>query len=204
MLGTTILYVLSLLPYSASYDLVREYSGLTFFDRWDFYGSWDNLTHGAVIRTSVLLSSLSPLTVIGDVVWVDRDTAFQQNLAYVDEQDRVIIKVDNTNNVPWNEKRNSVFCHCRCFGPEQTPKLKNTMADSNHFARLLQCWKPLDYRLDAYTLRVFGTCLLLASRCQRKVNHRIVTRRFGRPFGVKGHIGRIMVKLTSSKVSTSW
>jgi hypothetical protein len=30
----------------ASYDLVREYSGSTFFDGWDFFGSWDNLTLG--------------------------------------------------------------------------------------------------------------------------------------------------------------
>lgn len=29
-----------------AYDLVREYSGIPFFDRWDFYGSWDNLTSG--------------------------------------------------------------------------------------------------------------------------------------------------------------
>ena len=124
MLGATILYVLSLLPYSTSYDLVREYSGLSFFDRWDFYGSWDNLTHGAIIQISALLWSFSPLSVIGDVVWVDRVTAFEQNLAYIDEQNRVIIKVDNANYVPWNEKRNSVFCHCRCFGPEQISNSK--------------------------------------------------------------------------------
>jgi hypothetical protein len=29
-----------------AYDLVREYSGLSFFDRWDFFGNWDNLTLG--------------------------------------------------------------------------------------------------------------------------------------------------------------
>jgi hypothetical protein len=28
------------------YSLVREYSGQTFFDRWDFYGGYDNLTQG--------------------------------------------------------------------------------------------------------------------------------------------------------------
>jgi hypothetical protein len=128
MLGTTLLYLLpytlSLLPYSTSYDLVREYSGLTFFDRWEFYGSWDNLTHGAIIRASVLLSSLrlSPLFLIGDVVWVDRVTAFEQNLAYVDEQNRVIMKVDNVNYVPFNEKRNSVFVSVAALGPDQTLK----------------------------------------------------------------------------------
>ena len=39
--------VLPLLPTAACYDMVREYSGQSFFDRWDFYGSWDNLTLGA-------------------------------------------------------------------------------------------------------------------------------------------------------------
>ena len=26
------------------YNLARDYSGSNFFDGWDFYGSWDNLT----------------------------------------------------------------------------------------------------------------------------------------------------------------
>lgn len=33
-----------------SYDLVRDYSGSNFFDGWDFYGSWDNLTLGTSRR----------------------------------------------------------------------------------------------------------------------------------------------------------
>ena len=31
---------------AVAFDIVREYSGSTFFDRWDFYGYWDNLTLG--------------------------------------------------------------------------------------------------------------------------------------------------------------
>ncbi|KAF8480112.1 concanavalin A-like lectin/glucanase domain-containing protein [Russula ochroleuca] len=91
MLTTTLLSLsfLSLLPSSSSYDLVREYSGPTFFDRWDFYGSWDNLT-------------------LGDVWWLDRSSAFRENLAYVDQNNRVIMKVDNVTDIPFNEKRNSV------------------------------------------------------------------------------------------------
>jgi len=93
MLGTTLfhlfIYVLSLFPCLVSYDLVRDYSGSTFFDRWDFYGSWDNLT-------------------LGDVVWVDRVSAFQQNLVYINQQNRAIIKVDNVADIPFNEKRNSI------------------------------------------------------------------------------------------------
>jgi hypothetical protein len=103
----------------------------------------------------------SPL--IGDVVWVDRDTAFQQNLAYIDEQNRAIIKVDNANDVPFNEKRNSVFVTAV---PIQRQIQEYMISDSNHFARLLQRWKPLDYRLDAYTLRMFGSQLFHVASCR--------------------------------------
>lgn len=40
-------FVLS--PHFASvfaFDIVKDYSGVTFFDEWDFYGHWDNLTLG--------------------------------------------------------------------------------------------------------------------------------------------------------------
>jgi hypothetical protein len=64
MLTTTLLslslYFLSLFKPSGSYDLVRDYSGTTFFDRWDFYGSWDNLTLGMLARISIALSAPSP------------------------------------------------------------------------------------------------------------------------------------------------
>jgi hypothetical protein len=35
-----------LLQTGNGYDVVRDYSGSTFFDGWDFYGSYDNLTLG--------------------------------------------------------------------------------------------------------------------------------------------------------------
>lgn len=35
---------------AASYDMVRDYSGLDFFSRWDFYGSYDNLTLGESVQ----------------------------------------------------------------------------------------------------------------------------------------------------------
>ena len=37
---------LAALQTACAYDLVREYAGSSFFDNWDFYGSWDNLTLG--------------------------------------------------------------------------------------------------------------------------------------------------------------
>ena len=51
---------------------------------------------------------LTPL-LIGDVWWLDRASAFRENLAFVNEHNRVIIKVDNVTSVPFNEKRNSVI-----------------------------------------------------------------------------------------------
>jgi hypothetical protein len=30
----------------AAYDFLRDYSGISFFDSWDFYNGWDNLTGG--------------------------------------------------------------------------------------------------------------------------------------------------------------
>ncbi|KAI0032609.1 glycoside hydrolase family 16 protein [Vararia minispora EC-137] len=83
------LCVLAIALQVAAYDVVREYSGNTFFDRWDFYGSWDNLT-------------------LGDVWWQDRATAMSTGLAYVNEAGSAIMKVDNTTNVPFNDKRNSI------------------------------------------------------------------------------------------------
>ncbi|KAL0059167.1 hypothetical protein AAF712_014139 [Marasmius tenuissimus] len=84
-----LLLVLSSLPLVTSYDLVRSYEGQTFFDDWDFYGSWDNLT-------------------LGDVWWLGREDSFSQNLAYINQAGNAILRVDNTSNVPLNEKRNTV------------------------------------------------------------------------------------------------
>ncbi|RDB16079.1 putative glycosidase C21B10.07 [Hypsizygus marmoreus] len=83
------LLLFSLLPVVWGYDLVRDYSGTSFFNGWDFYGSYDNLT-------------------LGDVVWLGKEDAFAQGLAYVNSARNVILKVDNGHNVQWNQKRNSV------------------------------------------------------------------------------------------------
>ncbi|KAJ3874433.1 glycoside hydrolase family 16 protein [Lentinula edodes] len=77
------------LSLSRAYDLVREYSGITFFDDWDFFGSWDNLT-------------------LGDVYWLDESDAFSQGLAYVNSVGNAVIKVDNIHSVQSPQKRNSV------------------------------------------------------------------------------------------------
>lgn len=81
---------LALLPqFGYGYDVLKDYSGIAFFDEWDFYGFWDNLT-------------------LGDVWWLDQQDATSQSLAYVNTAGNAIMRVDNSTNVANNEKRNSV------------------------------------------------------------------------------------------------
>ncbi|PPR05391.1 hypothetical protein CVT24_008005 [Panaeolus cyanescens] len=75
---------------AATYDLMKEYSGGTFFDDWTFYNNFDNLTNG-------------------DAIFVSASEAASSQLAFVDPNtNHAIIKVDNTTNVPFNIKRNTV------------------------------------------------------------------------------------------------
>ncbi|KAF9652912.1 glycoside hydrolase family 16 protein [Thelephora ganbajun] len=73
----------------AVYSLVRTWEGQTFFDGWDFYGSYDNLTNG-------------------DAIWVNKSVATTGHLAYIDNNGKAILRVDNFTNVPYNEKRDTV------------------------------------------------------------------------------------------------
>ncbi|KIY48399.1 hypothetical protein FISHEDRAFT_58908 [Fistulina hepatica ATCC 64428] len=69
-----------------AYDLVRDYSGVSFFDRWDFYENYDNLTSG-------------------DVWYLDRDDAYSQGLAYVNSAGNVIMKVDDMDSIAFDQVR---------------------------------------------------------------------------------------------------
>ncbi|KAF8647983.1 hypothetical protein AX16_006413 [Volvariella volvacea WC 439] len=90
---SALLLYLSLLgsqsPPVHSYVLVRDYSGSTFFDGWDFFGSQDDLIHG-------------------DVVWLNREDAFADGLASINNVGHAVMRVDHTTNVPLNGRRNSV------------------------------------------------------------------------------------------------
>ncbi|KAI0673184.1 concanavalin A-like lectin/glucanase domain-containing protein [Trametes maxima] len=88
-------------PTLAAYNLVKEYSGSSFFSGWDFYGNYDNLTNG-------------------DVNWVDQTNATQSKLAYVNDAGHAIIKVDNTTFVPYNYKRDSVRITSQDYFPVGT------------------------------------------------------------------------------------
>ncbi|KAI0769640.1 concanavalin A-like lectin/glucanase domain-containing protein [Trametes elegans] len=85
-------------PAFAAYNLIKEYSGAQFFDGWNFYGNFDNLTNG-------------------DVTWVDQANATQSKLAFVNDAGHAVIKVDDTSFVPFNEKRDSVRIETQDFFP---------------------------------------------------------------------------------------
>lgn len=44
-----------------AFDVLRDYSGQTFFDGWDFYGYWDNLTLGMSASISAIMSDAETL-----------------------------------------------------------------------------------------------------------------------------------------------
>ncbi|KAI9573503.1 glycoside hydrolase family 16 protein [Boletus coccyginus] len=75
---------------ATQYSLAEEYYGSSFFDAWTFYNNYDNLTNG-------------------DAIFVSAQTAFADNLAYVDSTtSHAFIRVDNFTTVPYNDKRNTV------------------------------------------------------------------------------------------------
>lgn len=46
-------------------------------------------------------------------MWLNRSDAVAQQLAYVNDKKQAVMRVDNTTNVPWNYKRNSVRIESR-------------------------------------------------------------------------------------------
>ena len=89
------------------YDLVTTYSGPTFFDGWDYYGHWDNLTNGisrAPVTTGLLIWCHT-----GDVNFVDRETAISSKLTYINDAGHAVVRVDNTTSVQAPLKRNSIM-----------------------------------------------------------------------------------------------
>ena len=100
--------VLSVTPGAhAVYNLVQAWQGQSFFDGWDFYGGYDNLTN---VGPSIIVRSLNltETEMQGDAIWVNQSLATANRLAYVDGNGKVIIKVDNTTNVLYNDKRDTV------------------------------------------------------------------------------------------------
>jgi len=81
--------LLSLAGATLGYELIHDYSGDTFFQGWDYYGKWDNLT-------------------LGNATYLSQEAAMQQNLTYINGAGNAIIKVDNFTTVSKGERRNSI------------------------------------------------------------------------------------------------
>ena len=58
LLSATTLVSFASAVLGANFSLVQDYSGSGFFDAWDFYGNYDNLTNGAYLNSNPLKSSL--------------------------------------------------------------------------------------------------------------------------------------------------
>ncbi|KAK0487139.1 glycoside hydrolase family 16 protein [Armillaria novae-zelandiae] len=69
-----------------TYEMIKEYAGSGFFDDWEYYNNYDNLTNG----DATFVGSGSDLT------YIDSNT------------NRAIMKVDNSSTVAYNYKRDTV------------------------------------------------------------------------------------------------
>ena len=88
------------------YQLTREHSGSSFFDRWQFY---NNCTSPATSLTHFPPDTFQVDNLTnGDAIFVSQSVASSAQLAFVNSAGNAIIKVDNTTNVPFNQKRNTV------------------------------------------------------------------------------------------------
>ncbi|AFR98888.2 endo-1,3(4)-beta-glucanase [Cryptococcus neoformans C23] len=82
--------VLASLGVQASTPLVRTYQGDSFFDRWTYYGHYDNTTNGDAIFANKSVATSTP------------------ELTYVTSDGSAIIRVDNSSTVQYNYKRDTV------------------------------------------------------------------------------------------------
>ncbi|EPQ52862.1 hypothetical protein GLOTRDRAFT_140456 [Gloeophyllum trabeum ATCC 11539] len=87
------------LAFASAYKLAQDFSGNNFFNGWDFFNGYD-------------------YSQSGDAMYLNQSAATSAQLAYVDSNTgHAIVKVDNTTNVPWNYKRNSVEIYTQDFYP---------------------------------------------------------------------------------------
>ena len=83
----------------------QDVYGLTFFDNWNFFGNYDNLTtwlEASSLHFKTRLQCLNPH--IGAVVWPDKADTLAQGLVFVNSAGNAVIKVDNTTTMLYPNK----------------------------------------------------------------------------------------------------
>ena len=97
----TFIFICQLLQAHSIYIPLREYSGKSFFDRWDFYGNVDNTTWGTFVSDlKYIYIQLDGHKYAGNASFVDSQTARNKNLVYTNSNGNAIIKVDDQATVP--------------------------------------------------------------------------------------------------------
>ncbi|GAA5830680.1 hypothetical protein JCM3766R1_003388 [Sporobolomyces carnicolor] len=114
-IATGLLLASSPVPAQAAYDLVKDYSGQTFFDGWEFYGHYDNLTNGDT--NFVNQSASAPLAYINDagnaIIKVS-----QEEVLYPNKRDSVRIQTNDAYDIGsvWTFDVDHVPSGCSVWG----------------------------------------------------------------------------------------
>lgn len=110
------------------YGLVKKYQGSSFFDGWDWYNKYDNLTNGKshppsqlsavlIAPSSIQATSSEPTRLLSPYAelthqprsYVSAKTASKEKLAYVNPAGNAIMRVDNSTKLTkFGAKRDSV------------------------------------------------------------------------------------------------
>lgn len=105
---TAVLLALPLLADAKTYNLLRYNGGKTFFDAFQYFGTYDTVNNAP---TADYLNS-------GDDFLANRSYAMKSGLTSVNSKGNAIIKVDDTTTVPYNDKRFSVSINTtETYGP---------------------------------------------------------------------------------------
>lgn len=95
MIKAAALLALAPLAHATSYNLLRYNGGKTFFNAFQFFGTYDTINNSP---TPDFLNS-------GDDFLANRSYAASAGLTSVNDKGNVIIRVDDTSTVVFNEKR---------------------------------------------------------------------------------------------------
>jgi len=87
------------------YQLIKTYDASNFFNEFSYF-NYPDPTNGAQPWILTELSRHSPS--IGDVNYVDRNTAIATDLTYINDAGHIVLKVDDKSYLLEGQKRNSV------------------------------------------------------------------------------------------------